>query len=394
MIMGTAQNKLSNFKIIVAFHSYVPCINEGLRGFLLDRLEKSVYIDHPFSFCKNNQSSISVFEKGSLIKRSLGPKIRGPEIIFYLKDILLTLYFVLRLKEKYDIFIGIDNLNAFAGLVLKKLGRVKKVVFYTIDYVPARFKNLLLNKLYHFIDKICCYNVDYIWNLSSVMTDARNKNGVPKERSAPCLVVPQGNNFDSVKRLPFEEINRFDIVFIGHLAEGKGLDFIIDAFPRICKQVPQVRLVIIGGGPLEAELKERAKRLIIDNKIIFRGFVEDNAEIDRIMASCAVALAPYEPHPDSFAYYTDPGKIKFYLAAGLPVVVTNVPPSAKEIEQARAGIAIEYDQKEFVEAVVKLLKDDKFYLECRKNAIELGSGYSWERVFTKAFEETFSIIPE
>lgn len=386
------QIDLSNLKIIVVTHSYGTCISQALAEFLRDKTKKLAYIDHPFSSCKENRSLVSVYEKGKLVKKSCAPKIRGPEVLFYIKDVLSTLYFVLKLKERFDIYIGIDNLNAFVGLILRRIKRTKRVIFYTIDYVPERFKNRLLNKIYHLIDKICCYHVDCLWNISGVMTEARNRNGVLKTRSAPQMVVPQGNNYDQVRRLPFEEINRFDLVFMGHLREGKGIEFVIDAFPRIHRKVPQAKLVIIGTGPLESRLKKRAERLGIDDKIDFKGFIEDHSELDRLMGRCAVALAPYEPVPRSLVYYSDPGKIRAYLAVGLPIVVTKVPPTAYEIARAKAGLAIEYDQEEFVRAVVKLLTDDGFYLECRQKAIALGSNYSWDKVFTKALKGAFQIM--
>jgi len=383
---------LSNFKIIVVTHSYGTCISQALAEFLRDKSKKLVYIDHPFSFCKENRSSLSVYEKGKLIRKSYAPKIKGPEVLFYIKDALATLYFVLKLKERFDLYIGVDNLNAFVGLILRRMRRTKRVIFYTIDYVPERFKNRLLNKIYHLIDKICCYQVDCLWNISGVMTNARNKNGVLKEKSAPQMVVPQGNNYDRVRRLPFEEINRFDLVFMGHLRDGKGIEFVIDAFPEVYDKVPRAKLVILGSGPLENQLKARAKKLGINKRIDFKGFIEDHSELDELMARCAVALAPYEPVPKSFAYYADPGKIRAYLAVGLPVVVTKVPPVAYEIARAKAGLAIEYNQEEFVRAVVKLLTDDEFYLECRQKAIELGANYSWGKVFTKALKKAFQVM--
>lgn len=380
---------LSNLKIVVVTHSYGTCISQALAEFLGKKSAKLVYIDHPFSSCQENRSSLSVYKRGELIKKSYAPKIKGPEVLFYIKDVLSTLYFVLKLKERFDIYIGIDNLNAFVGLILRRIKRTKRVVFYTIDYVPERFTNKLLNRIYHRIDKICCYHVDCLWNISGVMTEARNKNGVLKVRSAPQMVVPQGNNYDRARRLPFEEINRFDLVFMGHLRDGKGIEFVVDALPKIFHQVPRAKLVIIGTGPLESRLKKRAERLGIDDKMDFKGFIEDHSELDRLMGRCAVALAPYEPVPNSLVYYADPGKIRAYLAVGLPVVVTKVPPVAYEIAQAKAGLAIEYNQEEFVQAVVKLLTDDEFYLECRQKAIALGSNYSWGKVFTKAFSGAF-----
>lgn len=380
---------LSNLKIVVVTHSYGTCISQALAEFLGKRSAKLVYIDHPFSDCPENRSSVSVYEKGKFARKKYATKIRGPEVLFYIKDALLTLYFVLKTREKFDLYIGIDNLNAFVGLILRKMKRTKRVIFYTIDYVPERFTNRLLNKIYHAVDKLCCYHVNCLWNISEVMTEARNKNGVLKARSAPQMVVPQGNNYDQASRLPFEEINRFDLVFMGHLRDGKGIEFVIDGLPQIFRQVPRAKLVILGTGPLEPQLKERATRLGLNDKIDFKGFIKDHSDLDTLMARCAVALAPYEAVPNSLVYYSDPGKLRAYLAVGLPIVVTKVPPSAYEIDRAGAGIAIEYDQEEFVRAVVKLLTDDKFYLECRQKAIALGSNYSWAKVFTNALQGAF-----
>lgn len=384
---------ISNLKIVVVFHSYGTGINIALRDFLSNRCKKLVFIDHPFSYCKNTVSSMTVYEKGALVNKIRGPKIKGPDILFYIKDVLTTIYFVFGLKERFDLYLGFDNLNAFTGLVLRLLGKVRKVVFYTIDYVRLRFENSLLNRFYHFIDKICCYHADCLWDISERMVQARSEDGVLKERIIPRLVVvPDGSDFDQARRLPFEEINRFGVVFMGHLREGKGIEFIIDALPNICKQVPLAKLMIIGTGPLETGLKQRTKELGIDNKVDFKGFIEDSTGINNLMMYCSVGLAPYEPTPHSFAYYGDPGKIKAYLAVGLPVVVTKVPAFAYEVARAKAGIAVEYNQKEFSEAVVKLLTDDEFYLSCRRNAIELASRYSWENIFTQAFNDTTLIL--
>ncbi len=389
---GEGEGYFFNLKIIVVFHSWGDCSNVAIRDFLKEKIKKLVYIDHPFSFCRDTRSSISVFERGALVQKTYAPKIKGPEILFYIKDVLLTIYFILGLRERFNIYIGIDNLNSFVGLLLKKLGIVKKIIFYTIDYVPNRFKNQLLNRLYHLIDKICCYNVDCIWNMSPVMAEARSKNGISEKKSAPCLVVSKGHDFDQSRLPSFEEINRFEVVFLGRIQEGKGVEFIIDAFPNVCKEVPQAKLTIIGTGPLELRLKDKVRALGLSDRIRFTGFLDSNAEIAKVMMYSAVALATFEPHAENLSYYANPGKIRFYLGVGLPVVITDVPAAAQEIANARAGIVIKYDQKDFTRAVVKLLTDDKFYLECRKNAIELGSQYSWTKIMAKAFQETFAIL--
>ena len=77
-----------------------------------------------------------------------------------------------------DLFVGIDNLNALAGIFLRKLGAVRRVAYYVIDYTPRRFANPLLNRLYHWIDRTCVRHADVIWNLSSRMHKVRARQGL------------------------------------------------------------------------------------------------------------------------------------------------------------------------------------------------------------------------
>ena len=57
---------------------------------------------------------------------------------------------------------------------MKTLGWVDKVVFYTIDFTPRRFKNKILNNFYLLIDKWCVKFADEVWNLSERMFEARS----------------------------------------------------------------------------------------------------------------------------------------------------------------------------------------------------------------------------
>ena len=57
---------------------------------------------------------------------------------------------------------------------------------------------------------------------------------------------------------------------------------------------------------------------------------------------------------------------------------------AAEIEKKRMGLVVKYDKSALTEAVIKLLKDDKFYAESRKNAISFASKLDWNQIFDDA----------
>jgi glycosyltransferase involved in cell wall biosynthesis len=153
---------------------------------------------------------------------------------------------------------------------------------------------------------------------------------------------------------------------------------------ELIKKFPDVRLEIIGTGPFEGELKEMVKRKKLEKWVNFLGRMGHD-KLMQYLPTCGIALATYEPDPNSITYYADPTKPKEYLACGLPVIITKVPWIAKEIEKAPMGIAINYDKYELVSAITKLLSDESFYKKCRDNAMEFASKLDLNKIFGKAF---------
>jgi glycosyltransferase involved in cell wall biosynthesis len=161
--------------------------------------------------------------------------------------------------------------------------------------------------------------------------------------------------------------------------------------PEVIKEIPYVKLVVIGTGPMEGYFKEEVKKRNIDANVVFLGYVESDVEIEKMISSCRVGIAPYAPSRESFTWYADPGKPKVYLGCGVPVIITKVPEIAFEISRREAGVAINYDKNELADAIVKLLKDEKFYERCKGNARKFASELSWDNIFGKAFCESFEM---
>ena len=372
---------------MVITHYFATGESQELVKYLKDKIQTLVYIEHPFSFSKKPYSSATIYRKSKIAETLQAPKVTGPELLLYAKDFLFTLVFVLKIKEKFDVCIAADNLNTFSALFLRKIGFIKKVIFFTIDYTPIRFSNKVLNTLYHLLDRYCCYKCNLIWNTTKAMELERRKKGIEPDKCAPQIVVPNATNFHEIKRFSIDEIDRFNVAFLGHLRENKGPQLIIEAFPAIIKKVPQAKLLIIGTGPLGEKLKERVAELGIETHVEFKGFIDSHEEIEKTLAKCAIGVAPYVEDSESFTYYSDPLKPKVYMATGLPVVITKVPKIAWEIDENKAGFVINYDVEQLINAVAKLLTNETLYREFRENAIALASKFTWSEVFRIAFWE-------
>lgn len=382
-----------NSNVLIISHFYKRAIAGGgppqeIRDFFLPVVKNLYYIEHPFPYANDHRSSMTIYEKGVLKKQIFISHLWGPQILFYLLDVLFTSYFVLRAKSRFDLCIALDNLNTVSVLPFRKIGLIKKLVFYTIDYTPTRFKNKILNSIYHLIDRIACYNADAIWVLSERMIEERRKNKVNLKKSAPSVLLPMGANLSRIKVLPIEKINRHTIVYVGHLLKKQGVQIILQALPQVVKIVPDLKFIIIGQGEEEQKLKELTKKLKIENYVEFKGFVENHKQVEDILCKCAIGVAPYVPTSDNYTFYTDPGKPKLYLGCGLPVVITDVPAIARVIKSQKAGIIADYTAESFAETLVELLSNDNLYKTYRENAIKLSKEYDTNTLIVAALDKT------
>lgn len=90
------------------------------------------------------------------------------------------------------------------------------------------------------------------------------------------------------------------LVSIGRLERYKGHHRVIAALPAVLEHRPDARLLILGAGPCEEELRQQARALGVDGRVEIRAI----PAADRVAMSTAVAsadlvtlLSDYEAHP-------------------------------------------------------------------------------------------------
>ena len=124
---------------------------------------------------------------------------------------------------------------------------------------------------------------------------------------------------------------RLRLAWAGRLAEGKGLEVLVDALALLAHgdvEGHRTELVLIGDGPARASLEARAVALGINERIHWLGYIADRATYMDALASCDLFVFPSPA--EGF-----PKVILDAMAAGLPVVAT---PSGELGELARARL--------------------------------------------------------
>jgi len=319
--------------------------------YLRERASSFIFIQHPFAHRRFYPSTVELYISGRLVRRIAAPSIRGPQIVLFIKDLLLTIIFAVAMRHRAQLFIGADALNALGGILLHKIGFVRSVVLFAIDYTPKRFSNSLINSLYHTLNVVVARHCDIIWAVSKRIKRAyREIYGA----QCPIIIVPAGAHRPPV--LPDPQIRHNYLIFLGNIDKSKGLQLVIRALPLIRERIPQVKILVIGTGSYYDDVVELANGLEVQDAIEFIGHLPNHEKVMLTLTRCDVGLAPYVPDATNISVYGDPCKIKEYLAAGLPVIVTNVPEAAREISGMSAGIVIDYKVKSIANAVIFLIE--------------------------------------
>lgn len=371
--------------IVISTHEFASGFPQYLEEYLSqNKIKNLLYIHHPLHLDKKDGSGFRLYFQGSLVKEKKNVYKTKISIISFLLDFLSNIYWVLKTKKKWDLYIGSNNLNAFSGLLLRKLGLVKKCVFYTVDFIPNRFGSALLNKIYLWIDGFCTKHCDETWILSPRVIEGRHRYlGLNKKYDKKQILVPEGVWLSRIKRKPFNEIKKTTAVFVGHLVSRMGVQKVIESIPDVLKNIPEFKFVVIGTGDYEDQLKNLAYKLKVEKNIEFTGYIKDHKEVENLIASCAIGIACYEESKDSFTYYAEPAKTKVYMGVGLPVIMTDMFYNAFGIERAGAGKVVPYDEKSIAEVIITMLSDPNKLENYRKNAINFIKNYDWVKIFNE-----------
>lgn len=129
-------------------------------------------------------------------------------------------------------------------------------------------------------------------------------------------------NEDEIARCTRREPDDFVVVAAGRLVEKKGFDTAIKAFARAFRGTRDARLVIVGGGPLEDDLKRLAAAERVPEQVTWRGrlpFVEYNDAA----AAASVAVFPSRRAADGDAEGGAPVTLIELQWLGVPAVVSD-----------------------------------------------------------------------
>jgi glycosyltransferase involved in cell wall biosynthesis len=167
---------------------------------------------------------------------------------------------------------------------------------------------------------------------------------------------------------------------VGRLSEEKGVGWLLRAMPAVLAREPAARLVVVGDGPEEPDLRALVSELGIGRSVTFLG---PRGDVARLLAAFDVYVLPSLREGLPMA-------ILEAMAAGLPVVASSVGGVPSVVEEGVTGLLVPpKDPDRLAAAICSALVDDRLRLSCSVTGPRLVRSRYSTAAMTRQYERLY-----
>ena len=225
-------------------------------------------------------------------------------------------------KLEYDLVVTPDPLTTLA-LHYSRI-KTSRLCYWRLDYHPRKFGPL--NFIYQWLETKALKVADEVWSMADPTSPIVQRQLMYK--------VNLGRH-TKVKHVPY---------MLPRLPQEHYVGERVDRAIWVGPDRSRTRVLF-------ASIKPALEHVKIEHRIVDYSIPELRVEqivLDYLLATSKVGVALYDPGRRAGKFYSDPARIRHYLANGIPVITTRVPPVWKEIESYAAGVILDlvHDEQE------------------------------------------------
>ncbi len=272
--------------------------------------------------------------------------------------------------------IGLDIIHVHSPFLLGSLGaraarRYKLPLVFTfhtlydqyVHYIP--FVEEATRQVVQAIGRDFCNRCNMVVAPSQIVVNYLRRIGV----EAPISNIPTGVDLDEFKDLDSCWLQKNYgicetekvLLFVGRLGKEKNVAFLLKAFAIILERHPDTKLVLVGSGPQEHDLKKMCRQLGISRQVIFTGVLPRH-KIIHCYASADLFVFPSLTDTQGLVI----GEAK---ATGLPVVAVRAFGPAEMVVHGEDGLLTDPSLPSFTNAVLELLENDHLRQHLSREAL-------------------------
>ena len=262
---------------------------------------------------------------------------------------LLRLATFLR-KGRFDVVHTHDLWSNLMGVPAAKLARVPVVISSQRDlsHLPwySAKRRSWLRRIQRLSDIV-------VVNAEAIREQLIGADDLPAEK---LRVIHNGVDVDMFAAVSRSRDGSSDrkksVVLVGNMgSDVKGHRDLIAAAPTVIREFPDVHFVFVGDGTLREEFEAQVRELGIEESFAFLG---RRGDVPEILASSDIGVLPSRAEGL-------PNALLEYMAAGLPVVVSNVGGNGEVVKDGVSGLLVPAgDPSRLADALLHYLRDPDF----------------------------------
>ena len=292
------------------------------------------------------------------------------------------------------------SIGTFARLISKQLNIPLVHTYHTmyeeyIYYITKGYFNSASKKLVEYLTLFLCDKTIDELIVPTEKTKELFKDKYKVKRDV--YVIPSGidttrfykenidkNEIINLKKDLGLKKTDFIVLYVGRIAKEKSIDFLINNFNSVLKQIPKAKMIIVGDGPDIKDLIDLAKKEGLENKIIFAGKAPWT-DVPKYYSLCDVFVTASKTETQGLT-------VMEAMGASKPVVAIRDESFELMITDKKDGLFFD-DEKSYVDMIYEVYKNKKLRDEISFNArltADKYSPYNYAKNVLKVYEKVIS----
>ena len=284
-------------------------------------------------------------------------------------------------QQDFDIVEGANFLSYAAAWKIGEHLDIPRVITYHDVWIGKWIKNIGISGVFGEI--LERYTRSKKWDLIIANSNYTKENLESFGFMSNIIItIHNGVELEKYRNLKVEKFEEPTICTISRLVTYKRVGDLIKAIAIIKKDIPNIKLKIIGTGPEEANLKKLVSKLDLEENVEFLGFVENHNEVIGILKASQVFVLPSTV--EGFGMVVIEA-----MTAGTPYVASDILPIREVTKGGIGGLLYEPENCEDLALKIKMLLNNNILrAKLLKDDSKLVERYDW-RVISQEVERVY-----